>query len=182
MTKGLPPGSGDVPGSGRNDGVQASPSPAADGLWISGLIAGLRGRRDLNAQQKLFMELAGKVRRTAQEERQFQALATAEAAANQSVRGILAAVEVSRNLRASRQAESGSRTMELRRSAALLTLAGLLDAGTGLPLWDRGELLGALLELAKTPAGAKVRASWKRAGDAALAAANRPPRNSRSRT
>lgn len=66
---------------------------------------------------------------------------------------------------------------ELRRSAELLVLAGLLDNDTGLPLRDRGELLGALLDLAKTPADGKVRAAWKRAGDAALAAAgNRAPR------
>lgn len=39
------------------------------------------------------------------------------------------------------------RERELSRSAELLVLAGLLDSRTGLPVWDRGELLGALLQL-----------------------------------
>ena len=48
-------------------------------------------------------------------------------------------------------------------------LAGLVDTLTGKPTIDRGELLGALLGLAKIPAEDPRRTDWKRAGDALLA-------------
>ena len=47
--------------------------------------------------------------------------------------------------------------------------AGLVDKKTGKPVMDRGELLGALLGLAKLLADNPKRAEWKRAGDALLA-------------
>ncbi|MQT78371.1 conjugal transfer protein TraD, partial [Pseudomonas helleri] len=56
----------------------------------------------------------------------------------------------------------------LYQSAGLLILAGLVDTKTGKPTIDRGELLGALLGLAKVPADDPRRGDWKRAGDALL--------------
>lgn len=95
----IPPRCDDLTGDG--DGLHA-PRPG-DALWLSDLIAGLRGRRNLDARQKLLMELAGKVRRTVDEERQFQVLALAEDAASKRIG---TAVEVS----AGQQADSDRRT------------------------------------------------------------------------
>jgi len=48
-------------------------------------------------------------------------------------------------------------------------LAGLVDAKTGKPVINKGELLGALLGLAKVTAEDPRRLEWKRVGDALLA-------------
>ena len=62
-----------------------------------------------------------------------------------------------------------ARDRELYKAAGLLILAGLVDSKLGVPIIDRGELVGALLELAKAPADDPRRTEWKRAGDAVLA-------------
>jgi hypothetical protein len=48
-------------------------------------------------------------------------------------------------------------------------LAGLVDTKTGKPAIDKGELLGALLGLAKVQVEDQRRKEWKRAGDSMLA-------------
>ena len=70
---------------------------------------------------------------------------------------------------AEKLAERKNRDHQLYQSAGLLILAGLVDTKTGKPTLDRGELLGALLGLAKVPADDARRSDWKRAGDALLA-------------
>ena len=65
--------------------------------------------------------------------------------------------------------ERKRRNHDLYQSGGLLILAGLVDTKTGKPTLDRGELLGALLGLAKIPADDPRRGDWKRAGDALLA-------------
>ena len=62
-----------------------------------------------------------------------------------------------------------ARTHELCNSAGLLILAGLVDTKTGKPAIDKGELLGALLGLAKVPAEDPRRKELKRAGDSIIA-------------
>ncbi|RQU13086.1 hypothetical protein DF153_18110 [Burkholderia cenocepacia] len=54
------------------------------------------------------------------------------------------------------------------KAAGLLILAGLVDSATGKPLRDRGELLGALLDMAERKRDEKTISEWKRAGDARL--------------
>ena len=66
------------------------------------------------------------------------------------------------------KAERTARTHELCNSAGLLILAGLVDTKTGQPTIDKGELLGALLGLAKVPEEDPRRLEWKRAGDSML--------------
>ena len=75
-----------------------------------------------------------------------------------------------RIVNAEKAAERKARDRELYQSAGLLILAGLVDSKTGRPTVDRGELLGALLGLAKVPLDDQRRSEWKRAGDALLAA------------
>ena len=66
------------------------------------------------------------------------------------------------------KAERTARTHELCNSAGLLILAGLVDTKTGKPAIDKGELLGALLGLAKVPVEDPRRKEWKRAGDSII--------------
>jgi hypothetical protein len=61
-----------------------------------------------------------------------------------------------------------SRNRELFNAAGLLILAGLVDSKSGLPLIDKGELLGALIGLSKVSLDDARRGEWKRAGDALL--------------
>lgn len=66
------------------------------------------------------------------------------------------------------EAERKARDREMYQAAGLLSLAGLVDKKTGKPMINRGELLGALLGLAKVPQDDPRRTDWKRAGDALL--------------
>jgi hypothetical protein len=50
-----------------------------------------------------------------------------------------------------------------------MILAGLVDSKTGMPILDRGELLGALMELSRVAPEDERKAQWKRNGDALLA-------------
>jgi hypothetical protein len=50
-----------------------------------------------------------------------------------------------------------------------MILAGLVDSRTGRPLLDRGELLGALMELSRVSPEDERKTQWKRNGDALLA-------------
>jgi hypothetical protein len=61
-----------------------------------------------------------------------------------------------------------ARNRELFNAAGLLILAGLVDTKSGLPVIDRGELLGALLGLSKVSPEDPRRKEWKRAGDALI--------------
>jgi hypothetical protein len=62
-----------------------------------------------------------------------------------------------------------ARDRELYNAAGLMILAGLVDSRTGMPLLDRGELLGALMELSRVSPEDERKAQWKRNGDALLA-------------
>ena len=80
-----------------------------------------------------------------------------------------ARADAARIVNAEKITERKARDHELYQVAGLLSLAGLVDKHSGKPMTDRGELLGALLGLAKVPADDSRRAEWKRAGDALLA-------------
>lgn len=166
MSTALPTPRESLPSVETTTDFRTSLSAARVDFLFADLIVGLRGRRNLTERQREFMRLADQVRRTAEEELQFHALGVAEGGAT---KGVLAAVAVSKSLRAGRQKARDGRNAALREVAELLEQAGLVDAESGLPLWDRGELLGALIELANSPVPQEIRAAWKRAGDDALA-------------
>ena len=94
------------------------------------------------------------------------ALVRAEKAADRAQK---ARADAARIINVDKAKERKARDHELYQSAGLLILAGLVDTKTGKPTLDRGELLGALLGLAKVPADDSRRSDWKRAGDALLA-------------
>lgn len=134
--------------------------------WITERLAYLRGLKSPNDQQRLFMLLADKTERTADDNRKLAALVKAEKAAERAQK---ARANAARIINAEKEAARKARDRELYQSAGLLILAGLVDTSTGAPSIDRGELLGALLGLSKVPADDSRRAEWKRAGDALLA-------------
>lgn len=134
--------------------------------WITERLAYLRGLKSPNDQQRLFMLLADKTERTADDNRKLAALVKAEKAAERAQK---ARANAARIVNAEKEAARKARDRELYQSAGLLILAGLVDTSTGAPSIDRGELLGALLGLSKVPADDSRRAEWKRAGDALLA-------------
>ena len=82
--------------------------------------------------------------------------------------------DVVRIVQAEKESERKARDRELYQSAGLLILAGLIDTKTGTPVIDRGELLGALLGMAKVPTDDSLRSEWKRAGDALIATREKP--------
>ena len=139
-------------------------------MWLTDRVAYLKGLRSRTDQQALLVLLAENISRTAQDNKKLLALVKAEKA---GVRASKARQDVANLINAEKRTEAklvrNARTHELCESAGLLGLAGLVDTLTGKPLLDRGELLGALLGLAKVAENAQRRPEWKRAGDALLA-------------
>ncbi|MFY1971184.1 conjugal transfer protein TraD [Achromobacter dolens] len=109
--------------------------------------------------------LAEKIDRTADDERKLKALVRAEKAAQRAQR---ARADAARILDIEKTAARKARDHEMYQVAGLMGLAGLLDKATGRPTRDRGELLGALMDLARIQDSEKS-AIWKRAGDSLLA-------------
>jgi hypothetical protein len=141
-----------------------------ENAWLVSRVAYLKGLKSRTDQQELLVLLAEKTDRTPKDEKNLAALVKAEKA---NVRAAKARQEAASLINAERkaaaEAERKARDHEMYQAAGLLSLAGLVDKKTGKPLMDRGELLGALLGLAKLPADNPKRAEWKRAGDALLA-------------
>lgn len=128
-------------------------------------IAGLKSPSE---QQTLLLALFGqlKTKPTKKDHRDFLILLKAEHAE-------FKAAEAKRNARKlindGKEKERKARSHELYKVAGLLSLAGLVSKETGKPLLDRGELLGALLEIAELPTNAEKRLIWKQKGDSLLA-------------
>ena len=137
--------------------------------WLRDRVTYLQGLKSRNEQQELLVLLAEKINRNAHEDKKLNAIVKAEKA---SLRATKARQEVANLInaekKAAEKAERTARTHELCNSAGLLILAGLVDTKTGQPAIDKGELLGALLGLAKVTAEDPRRLEWKRAGDALL--------------
>ena len=145
--------------------------------WLTARLAYLRGLEAPSEQQRQLLLLVDKLRRTDADSRILAALIKAEAAAERAQRARTEAArlaardeEAARILEAiNREAAPREHDQELHNAAELLILAGLVDPETRTPVFDRGELLGALLGLATVPAEDPRRREWKRAGDALLA-------------
>lgn len=134
--------------------------------WLTKRLAYLRGLKAPSDQQRLLLMLSDKPDLAADDARKLAALVRAEKAA---ARAQKARADVARLINADEAAKRKARDHELYQSAGLLILAGLVDATSGKPTRDRGELLGALASLAEAQVDDEKRASWKRKGDAILA-------------
>ena len=134
--------------------------------WLEDRVAYIRGLKSPNDHQRLLLLLNDKKDATDDDRRKLVALIRAEKAAEKAQR---AKASVAKIVNAEKEAERKRRNHDLYESGGLLILAGLVDTKTGKPTLDRGELLGALLGLAKVPADDSRRSDWKRAGDALLA-------------
>jgi hypothetical protein len=137
--------------------------------WINDRVKYLSGLKSRNEQQELLVLLAEKPNRTAQDDKKFNAIIRAEKASLRATKARLDAANlINTEKKVAAKAERAARTHELCNSAGLLILAGLVDTKTGKPAIDKGELLGALLGLAKVPAEDTRRKEWKRAGDSMI--------------
>ena len=134
--------------------------------WLEDRVAYIRGLKSPNDHQRLLLLLNDKKDATDDDRRKLVALIRAEKAAEKAQR---AKASVAKTANAEKLTERKRRNHDLYQSGGLLILAGLVDTKTGKPTLDRGELLGALLGLAKIPADDPRRGDWKRAGDALLA-------------
>ena len=138
--------------------------------WLKDRVAYLKGLKSRNEQQELLVLLAEKSNRNAQDDKKLNAIVKAEKAGVRATKARQEAANlINAEKKAAAKAERAVRTHELCNSAGLLILAGLVDTKSGQPTIDKGELLGALLGLAKVTAEDPRRLDWKRAGDALLA-------------
>lgn len=134
--------------------------------WLKGRLAYLRGLKTPTDHQRLLLLLAEKPDRTPEDERKLTALVRAEKAAERAQK---ARANAARIVNREKIVERKARDRELYNAAGLMILAGLVDSKTGMPTLDRGELLGALMELSRVAPEDKRKAQWKRKGDALLA-------------
>lgn len=136
--------------------------------WLESKLAYLKGLKSPNEQQQLLMLIAEKPesKRTKNEIQNLTLLIRAEKALEKAQK---AKANVAKAMNAEKVKARKARDHELYNSAGLLIMAGLVDTKTGMPTMDRGELLGALLGLAKVPLKDPRRSDWKNAGDALLA-------------
>lgn len=124
--------------------------------WLNGRLAYLRGLKTPSDHQRLLLLLAEKPDRTPEDERKLTALVRAEKAAERAQK---ARANAARIVNAEKLATRKARDRELYNAAGLMILAGL----------DRGELLGALMELSRVSSEDERKAQWKCEGDALLA-------------
>jgi len=134
--------------------------------WITGRLAYLQGLKSPSDHQRLLLLLAEKPDRTPEDERKLTALVRAEKAAERAQK---ARANAARIVNAEKLSVRKARDRELYNAAGLMILAGLVDSRTGMPVLDRGELLGALMELSRVSPEDERKAQWKRKGDALLA-------------
>ncbi len=134
--------------------------------WLMARLVYLRALKAPSDYQRLLLLLADIPKPTPEEARKLVALVRAEKASDRAQK---ARANAARVVNADKLATRKARDRELYNAAGLLILAGLVNSRTGMPQSDRGELLGALMELAQVPPGDHRRAGWKRAGDALLA-------------
>lgn len=137
--------------------------------WVIERIEYIRNKKSPSDQQRLLVLLAEKDDKTPKEEQDFKALVRAEKAVARLEKAAekvaSSKTKVSKILKAERSAKEKARTHELIKSAGLLIMAGLVDSATGEPLWDRGELLGALASMAEAHIDEAKKTSWKSKGD-----------------
>lgn len=127
------------------------------------LIAHLKGFKSPSKQQQMLLELAGKTERTKDEERKLAVLMKAELSARK-------ALEAKSKVKAIFRTEEKQRAAEERKARNhRLILQGTLFDLAGMGDWSRGEMMGALLAVAKSGQEAGRRQAWKQAGDALLA-------------
>lgn len=143
--------------------------------WLEDRLDYIRGLKSPSEHQRLLLMLAEKKNIDLDDTRKIAALVKAEKATERMQK---ARASVARIVNAEKLAERKRRDRELYQSAGLLILAGLVDTKTGIPVRDRGELLGALLALAKSEVSDEKRAEWKRQGDALLASKSDKKRTS----
>lgn len=138
--------------------------------WLNDRVTFLKALKTRTEQQELIVLLTENKKRSPLDTKKLAALVKAEKASIRANKARQDAANlINSEKKALAKAARDARTHELCESAGLMGLAGLVDTLTGKPTIDRGELLGALLGLAKVPATDPRRADWKRAGDTVLA-------------
>jgi hypothetical protein len=125
--------------------------------WGENYIAVLKGQTTRNDQQELTVLLFDKQDKTPQEAKGLNILLRAE---HTKELAKTAALNASKLLTAKKEEEHKARNHRLIQQGALIDLANLQG-------WDKGELLGGLLALAKGAAESKT--NWKQQGDELLA-------------
>lgn len=145
--------------------------------WIKQHADKLEKLNKLNTNQQTFMELAGKSKRTALEQKLFKnALDMEQAVAKMEKLRAQSAMLKSTTKKAARKA----RDHELYNSAGLLIMADLVNTTTGQPMIDKAELLGALMGLAKVSSDDPRRKEWKRVGQEKLDSTSKPAKTKKT--
>lgn len=124
-------------------------------------------------QQELFILLAEKPNKTAQDEKKLAALVTAEKALIRATKARATVTKfINAEKKAKQDAENAVKESERKARTHRLVQQGLLLDFAGLENYDKGMLMGAFYQLENslvTSASAEKKASWKMIGDEILA-------------
>lgn len=137
---------------------------AKNEAWLRDRLTHLQGLKSPTRIQQTMLKLAARTDRTPEEEKTLAAMVSAERAAEKAQKARIAASKV---LDRESHAERKKRDHELYRSAGLMAVAGVVDRKTGMPVIDRGVLVGALAELTGNPSPERL-TKLKARGDALL--------------
>jgi len=135
---------------------------ASNKEWLEKRIRYIEGLKSLTENQQTLMELAGKAKRSAIEERQFKNAVKLEKLDEQTVKTKAESKMLKNSVK---QAERKARDHELYKSAGILLIgSGLVDTKTGKIIGDVEEQLGALIALNQSTPDDKRREQWKQIG------------------
>lgn len=140
--------------------------------WIENRIKTIATLKNPTQAQQLMLTLGRLENRTPEQEKKLLAIVKAEQSAEKAA---IARAKLNKMLNADRTAEAkaakAARDHEMYEAAGLLSLAGLVDKKTGIPIWDRATLLGALMALSNLPSDDSRRAQYQTRGSVRLAEA-----------
>ena len=130
--------------------------------WLTTRLDELKKLSAMSDHQKMLLLLAGMPHRNSDSERKYLTLARAEWALDRAEKARAKATAL---VDADKEAVRKLLRRGLEDSAQLLVMSGLVDTGTGAPLWPRAELLGGLQELAESNPEGTVRSRWSQRGE-----------------
>jgi hypothetical protein len=138
--------------------------------WIENRIKTIEAMKYPTQAQQLLVALSKLENRTPEQDKKLLVIIKAEQSLEKAY---TARSKLNKMLNADRTAEAkaakAARDHAMYEAAGLLSLAGLVDKKTGVPVWDRATLLGALMAVSNLPADDGRRAQYQARGSMKLA-------------
>jgi hypothetical protein len=133
--------------------------------WLDLKIKHIEGLKSPSDQQKLLLLLSKQSQLSEDEQKTFDAIVNAEKA---SERARSARSKVTKLLNADKKKARKARNHEMMEAAGLMSLAGLIDKQTAIPILEKSVLLGALAAISEMEKTDPRISDFRSAGDRLL--------------